>query len=151
MKRIALASIAVLLASCAAPAKLQIDPDVAKQRAREIIARANLPSDSVITDGSEKTYLRIAETGPYTFAHATEADANFTIEFTAREEKMTIVSFHYSGGGPVNKIDLYISLDGERWEYTSSCPIGATFETWSHPVQFLAVAHPHVGREGLCQ
>lgn len=45
------------------------------------------------------------------------------------------------------KFDLYISSDGERFEYTSSCAVTpgiSSFEMWSRPIRAFALGNPRV-------
>ena len=45
------------------------------------------------------------------------------------------------------KFDLYVSSDGERFEYTSSCAVTpgiSSFEMWSRPIRAFALGNPRV-------
>lgn len=45
------------------------------------------------------------------------------------------------------KFDLYISADGERFQYTSSCAVTpgmSSFELWQQPVRAFALGNPRV-------
>lgn len=57
-----------------------------------------------------------------------------------------------SGSLPVAvKFDLYLSPDGERFHYTSSCvltPGISSFEMWQHPVREFALGNPRVVEDG---
>ena len=45
------------------------------------------------------------------------------------------------------KLDLWLSQNGKRFVYTSSCPIlagGESFENWPAPVTWLYVSNPRI-------
>ena len=45
------------------------------------------------------------------------------------------------------KFDLYLSQDGERFTYTSSCALTpgiSSFEMWQQPVREFAIGNPRV-------
>jgi hypothetical protein len=49
------------------------------------------------------------------------------------------------------KFDLYVSLDGEQFTYTSSCgvtPGVSSFEMWEKPVTHFAIGNPRVLPKG---
>lgn len=51
------------------------------------------------------------------------------------------------------KFDVYISPDGERFLYTSSCTLiagGKNFEHWPHPVRAFAIGRIRLASEHAC-
>lgn len=49
------------------------------------------------------------------------------------------------------KFDLYLSRDGEQFEYTSTCAVTpgiSAFEMWQYPVREFALGNPRVLPEG---
>ena len=111
-----------------------------------------LPVGTLRTDGNTPLYIkvRVEEGRVAGFEPATEADATLVLTFTSREADSTMVDV--ANKGPVTlKLDLYISPDGRTWYYTSSCTVGRSFETWGHPVPYLAVAAVRAGEaDGVC-
>ena len=132
--------LATLLASCASPrGGGEAAPSAPS---REVIATSALPPGHVVTDGREPLHLDIVVGDPLALAPATEADAELIVRFVDRNRERTIVSILSRFEQPL-KFDLYISPDGERWQYKSSCPPDSR-EAWSQLVPYLAIANPRV-------
>lgn len=99
-----------------------------------------LPAGSVRTDGNTPLYVlvRIEDGRVVGFEASTAELANLVITFDSRPEDSAMVTVE-SKGPDTFKLDLYISPDEKTYHYTSSCPVGMTFETWPHPVPWLAI------------
>lgn len=101
----------------------------------------DLPQGTVKTDGKSPLYLLVRISGGkvIAFENATQKSANVTATFSPTNG--TTIKFT-STLDVALKFDLYISSDGRRFEYTSSCPLMAQkglFENWPHAVPWLAI------------
>ncbi len=59
-----------------------------------------------------------------------------------------------NGGDRALKFDLYISPDGERFQYTSSCtliPKGAGYESWPYPIFAFALGNVRETKAVVCK
>lgn len=132
-------------------AGLPVSSHAALERARGIFGTVDLPANHVITDGSKPLFLRVSGQKPLILSPAIEADAQIRVEFTTRNEESTMVSLTSTHPRRI-KVDLYLSPDGDRWEYTSSCPL-SVHEMWGYPVAYLALANPRfIGDEkSICE
>lgn len=94
-----------------------------------------LALDVVIENG------RVARAGVATAADA----ANVTASANAKEGETTLTIKH--GLKATLKFDLYISADGERFVYASSCAVTpgiSSFEMWQQPIRAFALGNPRV-------
>lgn len=100
-----------------------------------------LPAGTVKADGKSPLYLLVkVKDGKVTgYESATQKTANVTATFSASNG--TTITFT-STLDTALKFELYISADGRRFVYTSSCPLMARkslYENWPHPVPWLAI------------
>jgi len=120
------------------------------------IASEDMPADAQRFDG-KNLYLKVTiENGAVVKTEtATAETANLTLSLVSREKENTMLSIR-SGLDVSIKLDLYISHDNTRYQYTSSCPIMAKkggYETWGFPINWFAVSDIRVVPEdsGLCE
>lgn len=142
---------ALLLASCSTPPGQREPAPFARERG--IIATSELPAGFIKLDPVAKNFLRVSG-DPLALEASDESNGNVTMAIASRNHDMTMVSVAATTEGKL-KLDFYISPDGERWQYTSSCPVStvANYETWPHDITHIAVANPRYvagDRAGLC-
>lgn len=137
MRLIAIVVSASLAASCSTPAGQREPAPFARERG--IVATSELPAGYVKLDPVAKNFLRVSG-DPLVLEASDEANGNVTLAIASRNHDMTMVSFAATAEGKL-KLDFYISPDGERWQYTSSCPAN-TYENWPHDITNIAVANP---------
>jgi hypothetical protein len=113
----------------------------------QTLAVEALPPGTVRTDGNAPLYLLVRVEGSEVrgFEASDAEHANLVLTFDTREADNTMVTVENKGAVPL-KLDLYLSDDDRTYTYTSSCPVGMTFETWPHSVPWLAVAGAHVAK-----
>jgi len=132
----------ILFAGCATPPDQREPAPFAPSRG--VMAAEDLPVGHVVVSGNDPFYLRLSGTDTLTLEPADEATADLVVHFASRDHDMTMVSLKASGERTL-KLDFYISPDGKRWQYSSSCPLKGTmgtFENWPHMLPFLALANP---------
>lgn len=151
MRRFALLCALALLPSCAwwsprsAPSA---DADAP-------ITAAELPADRVLTDGSTPVWVALTaqKDGRFELKDSDEASGQIELRMVQRDEQMTMVAIRSQGEKRI-KLDLYLSPDGEQYIYTSSCPISpgiVSYESWPHPVAWIAVAAAQIDEAGDCR
>lgn len=141
------------VAACAvAIALLAVPPLAAAGRpAPTPLARDALPAGFAVGSGSPVLALQveIADGEVVASSPAGEGPGNLraTRSGDAAETMLTV-----SSDLPVAvKFDLYISTDGERFTYTSTCgltPGISSFEMWKQPVVAFALGNPRVVPSG---
>jgi hypothetical protein len=98
-----------------------------------------------VTDGAAPLHLRVVDAvGVPLLLPVGAAEATLSVTFVERKDDQTLVTLA-SGAPRTLKVDLYISPDGERWSYTSSCPIRpklSVYENWPYAIPFMALANP---------
>ncbi len=145
----------LLLASCAhlggsgdAPVRDGLSPETARMATgagTTVFELAQLPVDSWRTDGSAPLYLHVELAGDH-IASITAADAdtgNLGIWLDADPDQTTLIALENRTSARL-KVDLHVSTDGERFAYTSSCPIGAQagfYQRWPQPLPWLSVGN----------
>lgn len=100
-------------------------------------ARPSLALQVVVADGKVVSWAPATENGNLRAVRSgSEAEPMLTV----------------SAGLPVAiKFDLYLSQDGERFVYTSSCAVTpgvSSFEMWRQPVAAFALGNPRVVADG---
>lgn len=119
------------------------------------ISAAELPPDRVLTDGSAPTWVALspAANGDFALNDSDESSGQIELRMVQRDEQMTMVAIRSQSAQRI-KLDLYLSPDGEQYIYTSSCPIApgiVSYESWPHPVAWIAVASAQVDTSGECR
>ena len=114
-------------------------------KAQRELARAQLPAGFAIGSGSPVLALQveIADGKVVSSSPAGSGNLRATRSGSDGEPMLTVKS-----DLPVAiKFDLYLSRDGERFTYTSSCalmPGISSFEMWQQPVSEFAIGNPRV-------
>jgi len=110
------------------------------------LTRAQLPAGFAVGSGRPVLALRVeVADGKVVSSSPATNDANLraTRSGSAAEPMLTVKS-----DLPVAiKFDLYLSQDGERFTYTSSCALTpgiSSFEMWRQPVREFAIGNPRV-------
>ena len=155
IRRATIATLVFSMAAISAQAADRNEPEFADVPRQRESSLEELPPDRIITDLSKPLHLKLSGAPILFLSEVGESDANFTITPLPCEnecKKMTMVSFSNRSGSRI-KVDLWISPDGETWHYTSSCPLGVTYESWPHPIPYLAIARPRSepADSGVCR
>jgi hypothetical protein len=121
----------------------------AAERGRPI-AVEQLPQGFAVGDARAPLGLAVVQEGESLTAHgaAEPSDAHIVLSRSGPGND-TSISVKSSLAVTV-KYDLYISPDGKRFFYTSSCPLPAGisgFEMWPHPIHSFAIGNPRVVAE----
>ncbi len=146
----------LLLASCAhiggdAPVRDGLSPETARLATgpgNTVFELAQLPAESWRTDGSAPLYLRVELIdGQVTAVTPADADTgNLGIWLDPDPDQSTLIALENRTDARL-KVDLHVSTDGERFAYTSSCPVGANagfYQRWPQPLPWLSVGNIRV-------
>jgi len=138
--RVTLAVVAMLACGCALAAK----------PAARAFDKADLPPGFVVGSGEPALALRVQiEGGQLTSAPADLATANVTAS-GGYEDGQAMLTIRHELDVAV-KFDLYISQDGKRFVYTSSCGVTpgiSSFEMWPEPIRAFALGNPRAMATG---
>jgi hypothetical protein len=114
------------------------------------ISAGHMPSGAACHVGSPDLSLKVTVDevtgGPVGFEPGSAESTDLTLGFvgnTASTRKTTVRLANRSKR-PL-KVDLWRSQNGERYDYTSSCPIAPgrrSFETWDGDVPWVYVSNP---------
>lgn len=123
-----------------------VDAHAAKPRARAL-AKAEIPAGFAIGTGSPALALKVEldEGQVRSFANTDAAAGNVTASGSSADGQ-TMLSIKHDLDVTL-KFDLFISSDGERFEYASSCavtPAISSFEMWERPIRAFALGNPRV-------
>jgi len=118
----------------------------AKPKARAL-ARSEIPAGFAIGGGEPALALKVevADGKVTSFASADATAANVTASGSSADGQ-TMLNIRHDLD-VVLKFDLFISSDGERFEYASSCavtPAISSFEMWEQPIRAFALGNPRV-------
>ena len=115
--------------------------------APKTLQRGDLPAGFAIGSGSPSLALQVDVVDGRVAASAPAGDTPGNLR-AARSGDATQTTLMVSSTLPVAiKFDLYVSSDGERFEYASSCgvtPGVSSFEMWERPIQAFALGNPRV-------
>lgn len=156
-KTAALLATSLLFASCAhlgggdPPVRDGLTPETARLATgagSTVFELAQLPVDSWRTDGSAPVYLRVELVdGAVTSVTPADADTgNLGVWLDANPDQTTLIALENRTSARL-KVDLHVSTDGERFAYTSSCPISANagfYQQWPQPLPWLSVGNIRV-------
>ncbi|GAA4853819.1 hypothetical protein [Luteimonas vadosa] len=136
-----LLSVPLLAASLAAGPMHAADPSA------KVLARAEMPEGFVVGSGDPPLGLLVELEGEGVGASAAAAPsaANVLASGVAGDGEATLSIRHDLEVSL--KFDLYVSEDGERFRYASSCAVTpgiSSFELWQHPVRAFALGNPRV-------
>jgi len=123
----------------------------AADRARKKVSRDELGQGFAIGSGQPSLALKVdlVDGKVVSAAPADAASANVFAE-RSNGEKQTMLNLHTSMDVAL-KFDLYLSRDGQIFEYTSTCAVTpgiSGFEMWPYPVREFALGNPRVLPEG---
>lgn len=139
-------TVCLLAAICAGPVIAS-----AARPAPKTLARGDLPARFAIGSGSPSLALQVDVVDDKVTASAPAGDTPGNLRAT-RSGDATQTTLMVSSTLPVAvKFDLYVSSDGERFEYASSCgvtPGVSSFEMWERPIQAFALGNPRVLPKG---
>jgi hypothetical protein len=114
-------------------------------------ARAELPTGFVVGSGTPALALEVAVAEGQVVSWSPAAQGPGNLRATrSGDETQTMLTV--SSDLPVAvKFDLYLSLDGEHFTYTSTCgltPGISSFEMWQQPVLAFAMGNPRTVPSG---
>ena len=115
--------------------------------AAKSLNKAALPAGFAIGSGQPPLALKVevADGKATARAVADAAQANVTASGGA-DGGETMLTIRHDLAVAL-KFDLYISADGERFDYASSCAVTpgiSSFEMWSRPIRAFALGNPRV-------
>jgi len=118
----------------------------AKPHAR-VLAKSEIPAGFAIGSGNPVLALKVDIDGGQvkSVANTEATTANVTATGSSADGE-TMLTIKHDLDVTI-KFDLYISADGERFEYTSSCaitPAISSFEMWAQPIRAFALGNPRV-------
>ena len=110
------------------------------------LSRAQLPAGFAIGSGSPVLALQV-EVADGRVASASPATGGGNLRATRSGSEAEPMLTVKSDLPVAIKFDLYLSQDGERFTYTSSCALTpgiSSFEMWQQPVREFAIGNPRV-------
>ena len=140
-----------LLRVCVLGMLLASLPVAAKDKVPRTATRAELPSGFAIGSGAPVLALQVevADGKVASWAPAGEGGGNLRGPRSGDAAQTTLM---VSSALPeAIKFDLYVSTDGERFEYASTCgvtPGVSSFEMWERPITLFAMGNPRVLPKG---
>lgn len=136
----------LLVAMCAMPAIAS-----AAKPAPKTLARGELPAGFAIGTASPSLALQVEVVDGKVSTSAPAGDTPGNLR-AARSGDATQTTLMVSSTlAEAVKFDLYVSLDGERFTYASSCGVTpgiSSFEMWEQPVKLFALGNPRVLPKG---
>ncbi len=126
-------------------------PATAADKPARTLARAELPEGFAVGSGAPVLALQVAVAGGKVVSWAPAGEGGGNLR-GARSGDGTRTTLMVSSALPeAIKFDLYVSTDGERFDYASSCgvtPGVSSFEMWERPVKLFAMGNPRVLAKG---
>lgn len=136
----------VVMALCAMPVIAS-----AAKPAPKTLSRGELPAGFAIGDALPSLALQVEVVDGKVAASAPAGDAPGNLR-AARSGDATQTTLMVSSAlAEAVKFDLYVSLDGEKFTYASSCGVTpgiSSFEMWEQPVKLFALGNPRVLPKG---
>lgn len=133
--------------ACLVATVLAVLPATAKDKVPRTLARAELPQGFAIGSGSPVLALQVEVVDGKVASWAPAGEGTGNLRGT-RSGDATQTTLMVSSGLPeAIKFDLYVSTDGERFEYASTCgvtPGVSSFEMWERPITAFAMGNPRV-------
>ncbi len=123
----------------------------AAKPAPKTLARDELPAGFAIGTASPSLALQVEVVDGKVSASAPAADAPGNLRAARSGDAAQTTLMVSSALTEAVKFDLYISLDGERFTYASSCGVTpgiSSFEMWEQPVKLFALGNPRVLPKG---
>ena len=166
VRSVALLLASALLAACAVPraidATTTIPPDavpvasvrpVASPQAATWLAVAELPAGALRARADRAVLLEVSREDGGAVGSVEPAPlelANLIVRVTRNAPRDVGIALESSLDASV-KLDLFVSPDGERFRYISSCPViagGSAYEKLAEPVAWVAVARVRLADPG---
>lgn len=133
--------------ACLIAAVLAVLPAAAKDKAPRTVARAELPQGFAIGSGSPVLALQVEVVDGKVASWAPAGEGTGNLRGTRSGDAAQTTLMVSSGLPQAIKFDLYVSADGERFEYASTCgvtPGVSSFEMWERPITAFAMGNPRV-------
>lgn len=137
--------------ACLVAAVLAVLPAAAKDKAARTVARAELPQGFAIGSGSPVLALQVEVVDGKVASWAPAGEGAGNLRGTRSGDAAQTTLMVSSGLPEAIKFDLYVSTDGERFEYASTCgvtPGVSSFEMWERPIALFAMGNPRVLAKG---
>ncbi|RDZ27083.1 hypothetical protein [Lysobacter silvisoli] len=111
------------------------------------LSKAQIPAGFAVGSGKPPLSLRVelADGKARSASVAAATPGNVTASGSSDAEQTMLTIRHDLD--VALKFDLYVSSDGERFEYASSCAVTpgiSSFEMWSRPIRAFALGNPRV-------
>ena len=136
---------------CLFAAALVLLPVAAKEKPARTLARAELPPGFAIGSGSPALALQVDVVGGKVVSWAPAQPGAGNLRGTRSGDAGQTTLMVSSTLPDAIKFDLYVSTDGERFEYASTCgvtPGVSSFEMWERPITLFAMGNPRVLPKG---
>ncbi|WP_334180152.1 hypothetical protein [Pseudoxanthomonas sp.] len=136
----------VVIALCAMPVIAS-----AAKPAPKTLSRSELPAGFAIGTASPSLALQVEVVDGKVIASAPAGDGPGNLRAARSGDAAQTTLMVSSALVEAVKFDLYVSLDGERFTYASSCgvtPGVSSFEMWEQPVKLFALGNPRVLPKG---
>ena len=136
---------------CLFAAALVLLPVAAKDKPARTLARAELPPGFAIGSGSPALALQVDVVGGKVVSWAPAQPGAGDLRGTRSGDAGQTTLMVSSTLPDAIKFDLYVSTDGERFEYASTCgvtPGVSSFEMWERPITLFAMGNPRVLPKG---
>jgi hypothetical protein len=121
------------------------------KRPQKVLLREDIPQGFAIGTASPVLGLKVDVTDGRITAVSPAAGKDANVRGTrGGEGGQTMLTIRTDLDVPL-KFDLYVSEDGESFQYTSSCvvtPKISSFEMWEMPVREFALGNPRVAPQG---
>ena len=136
---------------CLFAAALVLLPVAAKDKPARTLARAELPPGFAIGSGSPALALQVDVVGGKVVSWAPAQPGAGNLRGTRSGDAGQTTLMVSSTLPDAIKFDLYVSTDGDRFEYASTCgvtPGVSSFEMWERPITLFAMGNPRVLPKG---
>ncbi|KRA46670.1 hypothetical protein [Pseudoxanthomonas sp. Root630] len=140
-----------LLRVCVLGTLLATLPVAAKDKAPRTLARTELPQGFAIGSGAPVLALQVEVADGKVASWAPAGEGTGNLRGTRSGDAAQTTLMVSSTLPEAIKFDLYVSTDGERFEYASTCgvtPGVSSFEMWERPVALFAMGNPRVLPKG---
>lgn len=140
-----------LLRVCVLGMLLASLPVAAKDKVPRTATRAELPSGFAIGSGAPVLALQVEVADGKVASWAPAGEGGGNLRGTRSGDAAQTTLMVSSALPEAIKFDLYVSTDGERFEYASTCgvtPGVSSFEMWERPITLFAMDNPRVLPKG---
>jgi len=126
-------------------------PAAARDKVPRTLARAELPQGFAIGSGSPVLALQVEVAGGKVASWTPAGEGTGNLRGTRSGDAAQTTLMVSSALQEAIKFDLYVSTDGQRFEYASTCgvtPGVSSFEMWERPIAAFAMGNPRVLPKG---